>query len=90
MVQPLIAKVWAQRRKDYIVIAANEDFIPGMVSFSVRAGANQDLRQLVLKLRDVSDEFSYKYSAIEGIFSKYDFTRLLRDLGFESGLKASA
>jgi hypothetical protein len=87
----LIAKVWAQRLKGYIVIAANEDFIPGMVSFSVRAPAGTNLRDFMAHFADIGSEIGHGHeTATGGILTKHEFRQFLRHLGFGPDIKAAA
>lgn len=47
-VHPLVATTWARRLAPRVVLAANEDYLPGRVNFAVRGGAEgQDLRALL-------------------------------------------
>ncbi|HZD59972.1 MAG TPA: hypothetical protein VE439_05910 [Anaerolineae bacterium] len=90
-VHPLIAKVWSQRLSDYIVIAANEDFIPGKVSFSVRTATGINLLDFLAEFKVEGEEIGYGHEAAAGgVVTKAQFAKLLRRLGFPEELKASA
>jgi hypothetical protein len=44
---PLIAQIWRTRLPHYIVISANEAYLPGRVNFSVRGPENVNLREFL-------------------------------------------
>jgi single-stranded-DNA-specific exonuclease len=47
-VHPLVAQTWSRRLKPRVVLAANDDYLPGRVNFAVRGGRDgEDLRALL-------------------------------------------
>jgi single-stranded-DNA-specific exonuclease len=47
-VHPLVATTWARRLAPRVVLAANDDYLPGRVNFAVRGGAEgEDLRAVL-------------------------------------------
>ena len=90
-VHPLIAKVWSQRFPGYVVVAANEDFIPGTVSLSVRSVPGVDLTAFLAALFKEGKELGCDHGVeTGGILDKVAFARLLQGLGFKGELRASA
>lgn len=82
-VHPLVATTWARRLAPRMVMAANEDYLPGMVNFAVRGGGEDNLRA-VLKaaLPDAEGEFAHGHDrATGGSLSREAFERLLAGLG---------
>lgn len=81
-VHPLVATTWARRLKPRPVIAANDDYLPGRVNFSIRGGEG-NLRELLRDaLPDVGGEFAHGHDrATGGSLSYEDFERLMRALG---------
>ena len=81
-VHPLVATTWARRLAPRPVLAANDDYLPGMVNFSIRGG-NGDLRALLRDaLPDARGEFAHGHDrATGGSLSYEDFERLLAGLG---------
>lgn len=85
-VHPLVAARWARRLPDYIVIAANDGYIPERVSFSVRSTADIDLIRFLRNLRvsNVEGEFGYGHvRATGGSVAQEDFERILKAVGFQ-------
>jgi single-stranded-DNA-specific exonuclease len=87
-VKPLVAQTWMSRLAPKAVIAANVDYVPGMVNFACRGGpAGRDLRDLLKQaLPDAvrpGVEFAHGHpQATGGSLTEDDFERLLRALGF--------
>ena len=83
-VHPLVATTWSRRLAPRVVMAANDDYLPGMVNFAVRGGPDAlDLRKL---LRDAlpaaAGEFAHGHDrATGGSLSKADFAELIANLG---------
>jgi single-stranded-DNA-specific exonuclease len=79
---PLAARMWARRLAPRPVIAANDDYIPGRVNFSVRGG-DGDLRELLrTALPGTGGEFAHGHAAATGgSLAPGDFERLLGALG---------
>lgn len=85
-VHPLLAVRWANRLKDHIVFAANEEYLPGRVNFSVRSRKDIDLVAFLreLPLDDISGDFAFGHTrATGGSLSPKEFSRMLSVLGFE-------
>lgn len=90
-VHPLIAQTWTSRLKEYIVIAANSDFIPGKVSFSVRTRSGIDLVDFLGRHNPEGLEIGFGHrNATGGIITKPQFEELLRSLGFQEDLQPAA
>jgi single-stranded-DNA-specific exonuclease len=79
---PLAAQMWARRLAPRPVIAANDDYLPGRVNFSVRGG-DGDLRELLhALLPGTGGEFAHGHAAATGgSLAPEDFERLLGALG---------
>jgi single-stranded-DNA-specific exonuclease len=84
-VHPLVATTWARRLAPRVVMAANDDYLPGRVNFAVRGG-DGDLRALLrAALPDATGEFAHGHArATGGSLSPADFERLTRALGIPS------
>ena len=83
-IHPLIAQTWLRRLEPKVMIAANDDYLPGMVNFAARGGpANLDLRQFLKDaLPDATGEFAHGHDkATGGSLSHEDFARLMAALG---------
>ena len=81
-VHPLVATTWARRLAPRVVLAANDDYLPGRVNFAVRGGDGQDLRALLRDaLPGVGGEFAHGHPrATGGSLPPADFERLLAAL----------
>ena len=65
-VHPLVAQTWARRLAPNVVIAANDDYIPGMVNFALRGG-NGDLRAILHEaLPGEGGEFAHGHDRATG------------------------
>ena len=83
-IHPLIAQTWLGRLAPKVILAANDDYLPGMVNFAVRGGPEgMDLRGwLKEKLPDASGEFAHGHDkATGGSLTHEDFGRLMAALG---------
>jgi single-stranded-DNA-specific exonuclease len=81
-VHPLVAQTWSRRLAPRMVLAANDDYLPGMVNFSVRGGEGSLLQRLRAALPDATGEFAHGHDqATGGSLTPEDFERLLRGLG---------
>lgn len=80
-IHPLVAQVWARRLAPNIVVAANDDYLPGMVNFSLRGG-EEDLRSLLRRvLPEQGGEFAHGHDrATGGSLPPESFERLLHAL----------
>jgi single-stranded-DNA-specific exonuclease len=82
-VHPLVATTWARRLAPRVVIAANDDYLPGLVNFAVRGGDGTDLRALLREaLPDQGGEFAHGHPrATGGSLAPDAFARLVAALG---------
>jgi single-stranded-DNA-specific exonuclease len=85
-VHPLIAQQWRGRLPKYIVIAANDGYLPGVVAFSARtARADLNVPQLLqaVDLGPLNGTFGHGHAAASGGHLPPDaFAQLLVALGF--------
>lgn len=82
-VHPLVAVRWTSRLHDKIVLVANEDFLPGRVSFVLRSARKMDLIAWLraLELEDVGPDYARGHpAATGGNLSPEQFERLLSAL----------
>ena len=81
-VHPLVATAWARRLAPRVVLAANDDYLPGRVNFAVRGG-DGDLRALLrTALPDAGGEFAHGHDrATGGSLVPEEFERLVAALG---------
>jgi single-stranded-DNA-specific exonuclease len=92
-VHPLVAVRWMRRLQGFIVIAANDGYLPDRVNFAMRTTADVNLVELLrgLSLGDVDGEYGFGHpSASGGSLAVPNFNRLLETLGFPRTLRASA
>lgn len=90
-VHPLVAKVWSHRLKDHIVIAANEDFIPGKVDFNARTRTGIDLFDFFKRYGLEDQEVGYRLETVSGgTVEKFKFSEFLRRLGFKKDYTVAA
>jgi len=83
-VHPLVATTWARRLAPRMVLAANEDYLPGRVNFAVRGGASgDDLRaRLRAALPDATGDLGNGHPrATGGSLVPEEFDRLVAALG---------
>ena len=81
-VHPLVATTWARRLAPRMVLAANDDYLPGMVNFAVRGGEGDLRRRLRDALPGVGGEFAHGHDrATGGSLTPADFEALLSGLG---------
>jgi single-stranded-DNA-specific exonuclease len=81
-VHPLVATAWSRRLAPRVVLAANDDYLPGRVNFAVRGG-DGDLRDLLrAALPQQEGEFAHGHPrATGGSLDPETFERLLTGLG---------
>jgi len=58
-IHPLIAQIWRTRLPKYIVIAANEGYLPGRVNFSARSGEEISVLDFLRSIELDAGEGSY-------------------------------
>ncbi len=74
----MIAAQWERRLAPRAVIAANDDYLPGRVNFSVRGGAGDLRRWLRDALPEATGEFAHGHDrATGGSLTPEDFELLL-------------
>lgn len=84
-VHPLIAQIWRSRLPKYVVIVANEDFLPGRVNFSARSVGSVSARELLASIELPPGEGSYAHGhdhASGGSLPPERWNALLAALGF--------
>jgi len=84
-VHPLVAQIWRTRLPKYIVIVANEGYIPGYVAFSVRTSADVNVLDFLGGIQvDVAEGYmGYGHDqASSGVIPVASWNELLRRLGF--------
>lgn len=86
-IHPLIAQIWRTRLPKYIVICANDRFLPGRVNFSVRSddGTNvlEFLGGIALDLGEGEGNYGHGHDAASGGSLPFDqWDRFLAALGF--------
>ncbi|CAA9475407.1 MAG: hypothetical protein AVDCRST_MAG69-384 [uncultured Solirubrobacteraceae bacterium] len=85
-IHPLVATTWARRLAPRMVLAANDDYLPGRVNFAVRGGEGDLRRVLREALPGVGGEFAHGHDrATGGSLTPADFEMLLEGLGLERG-----
>jgi single-stranded DNA-specific DHH superfamily exonuclease len=85
-IHPLIAQSWRSRLPKYIVIVANEGYIPDRVNFSVRTASGTNVLDFLRSLNLSAGERSYGQghdSASGGSLPFPQWNELLVKLGFE-------
>lgn len=88
-VHPLIAQSWRTRLPKYVVIVANEGYIPGRVNFSVRTASGTNVLDLLRSLDLSESEGSYGHGhdfASGGSLPPERWHELLVKLGFDTNL----
>jgi len=84
-VHPLVAQIWRTRLPKYIVIVANEGYIPGYVAFSVRTASDVNVLDFLGRIEvDVAEGYmGYGHDqASSGVIPVESWEKLLRELGF--------
>jgi single-stranded-DNA-specific exonuclease len=83
-IHPVVATRWTRRLAGHIVIAANDGYLPGRVSFAMRTTASVNLVALLrgLPTGPVAGEFAHGHPrATGGSVPPADFERILGALG---------
>lgn len=86
-IHPLIAQIWRTRLRGYIVIAANEGYLPDRVNFSARSEANISVLDLLREIELDEGEGYYGHGhdqASGGSLPVERWNELLTKLGFSS------
>lgn len=84
-IHPLLAQIWRSRLPGYIILAANEGYLPGRVNFSARSGADRSALDLLRAVDLGAGEGSYGRGhdqASGGSLPVARWNELLRQLGF--------
>jgi single-stranded-DNA-specific exonuclease len=84
-VHPILAQIWRGRLPNHIVMVANEGYLPGRVSFSLRTCLDVNLLSFLQAFRQSIDatEFGHGHDrATGGILLQDDYKRLLATMGF--------
>lgn len=84
-IHPLIAQIWRTRLPKYIVIAANEGYIPDRVNFSVRTASGTNVLDFLRSLELPEGEGNYGHGhdqASGGSLPVGRWNQLLTRLGF--------
>ncbi len=85
-VHPLVAQIWRTRLPKYIVIVANEGYLPGGVVFSARSSGQHNLLDFFRSVDlDIAEGyFGYGHDqASGGLIPAAAWNELLRQLGFD-------
>jgi single-stranded-DNA-specific exonuclease len=86
-IHPLIAQIWRTRLPGYIVIAANEGYLPNRVNFSARSAANVSVLDFLREIELHEGEGHYGHGhdqASGGSLPIERWNELLGKLGFSS------
>ena len=88
-IHPLMAQIWRTRLPKYIVIAANEGYLPGRVNFSVRSASGinvlEFLREIDLGLPEGEGNYGHGHDQASGGSLPHAYWELfLERLGFVS------
>ena len=84
-IHSVVAQIWRSRLRKYIVIAANEAYLPGLVNFSVRGPAGVNVREFLRRvpLEPGEGEYARGHDAASGGSLPIErWNRLLNLLGF--------
>jgi len=84
-VHPLLAQIWRTRLPQYIVIAANEGYLPGRVNFSARSASGTSVLEFLRAIELKDGEGSYGHGHDQASGGSLPFARwneLLAQLGF--------
>ncbi len=90
LVHPVLAQMWRQRLPGYIVMVANEGYLPDRVNFSVRTSLDANLLDFLQAFREGLDatELGHGHDrATGGSLRVEDWKRLLATIGFHLNQK---
>lgn len=86
-IHPLIAQIWRSRLPKFIVLCANEGYIPGRVNFSGRSGKELSVREFLqsIQISDGEGDFGHGHDqASGGSLPMERWNELLVKMGFET------
>ncbi len=84
-IHPLIAQIWRTRLPKYIVICANEGYLPGRINFSARTGSDRNVLDFLrsIELSDGEGNYGHGHDQASGGSLPVDrWNELLSKLGF--------
>jgi hypothetical protein len=84
-IHPLIAQIWRTRLPKYIVMAANDQYLPGRINFSARAPQGTNVLQFLRSIELSEGEGNYGHGhdqASGGSLPVERWNELLQKLGF--------
>ncbi|MDQ3685358.1 MAG: phosphoesterase [Acidobacteriota bacterium] len=90
-IHPLIAQIWRTRLPAYIVIAANEGYLPGRVNFSARSSEGTSVLDFLRSIELEGEGGSYGHGhdqASGGSLPVARWNELLSKLGFPETIRA--
>ena len=90
-IHPLIAQIWRTRLPAYIVIAANEGYLPGRVNFSARSSEGTSVLEFLRSIELEGEGGSYGHGhdqASGGSLPVARWNELLAKLGFPETIRA--
>lgn len=85
-IHPVIAQIWRGRLPKYIVIVANDEYLPGRVNFSARSSGDESALDFLRSIELSPGEGSYAHGhdhATGGSLEVERWNELLRKIGFE-------
>jgi single-stranded DNA-specific DHH superfamily exonuclease len=91
-VHPVIAQIWRTRLPAYIVIVANEAYLPGRVNFSMRSGSGVNLLEFLGGIDLGEGEGSYARGHDQATGGSLPYARwnlLLEKLGFAAEFRVA-
>ena len=86
-IHPLIAQIWRTRLPKYIVIAANDNYLPNRVNFSTRAAGDTNVLEFLrgFEIADGEGDFGHGHDqASGGSLPVSRWNELLKVMGFSS------
>ena len=90
-IHQLIAQIWRTRLPKYIVLVANEGYLPGRISFSARSAAGTNVLDFLKSIEDEGDSDIHGHDeAAGGSLPLSRWNRLLAALGFPENVWARA
>jgi single-stranded-DNA-specific exonuclease len=91
-IHPLVAQIWRGRLPKYIVIAANDAYLPNRVNFSCRAADGTNVLEFLRGLELSAGEGNYGHGhdgASGGSLPPERWNELLQKLGFPASVFVS-